>query len=46
MTEFLDAVGGAFDFLSDTDVLGVSLTVWCAIAVIISGIGIFVRGNK
>ncbi len=35
-----------FYFLDDTQILGISLTTWFAIIIILSAIGLIIRGNK
>lgn len=46
MQEFFNNMKLIFDFLDDTAVLGMSLTTWIIIVLIISAISIFIRGNK
>lgn len=36
----------AFDFMENTRIGGLTLTMWCVIILLISVVGLFIRGNK
>lgn len=39
-------IGQVFTFMSSTEVAGLSLTIWVLIFMVISAIGLIIRGNK
>lgn len=46
MDDLLNTFKAVFDFFSSTTVAGMSLTTWIVIIIVISAIGLFIRGNK
>lgn len=46
MQEFFYLISDIFYFCDDTHILGMSLTTWFVICLVISAIGFFIRGNK
>lgn len=46
MQDLLNTIKSVFDFFSNTTVVGMSLTTWIVIIIVISAIGLFIRGNK
>ena len=46
MNDLLNTFKSVFDFFSATTVAGMSLTTWIVIIIVISAIGLFIRGNK
>ena len=46
MQDLLNTFKSVFDFFSATNVAGMSLTTWIVIIIVISAIGLFIRGNK
>lgn len=41
-----DILSSAFGFFNNVEVLGINLTTWFVIVLVISAIVLFVRGNK
>lgn len=46
MQSFYDAVSSGFQFLSNAEVLGLSLVTWIAISIVVTALGFIIRGNK
>lgn len=46
MQEFFYLISDIFYFFDDTRILGMSLTTWFVVVLVISAIGLFIRGNK
>lgn len=41
-----EILSNAFDFFNSLDIMGLNLTTWFVIVLVLSAIVIFVRGNK
>ncbi len=46
MEDLLSAFQAVFNFFSSTTIAGMSLTTWIVITLVLSAIGLFIRGNK
>ncbi len=46
MESLLNSFGSVFDFFNSVTVAGMSLTTWIVIALVLSAIALFIRGNK
>ena len=46
MEDLLNTFQSVFDFFSNTTIAGMSITTWIVIIIVVSAIGLFIRGNK
>lgn len=46
MDSFFSAISSGFNFLSSAEVLGLSLTSWIAVFIVVAGLAFIIRGNK
>lgn len=46
MESLLTAFGDIFAFIDTVEIAGLKLSVWIMISLILSGIALFIRGNK
>lgn len=42
----MNSIGSVFEFFDNVSVAGMSLTTWIIIALVLSTIALFIRGNK
>lgn len=46
MQSLIDTFGAVFGFFESVTIAGMSLTTWIVIALVLSAIALFIRGNK